>query len=149
MKKMTLKIIPLLLVLFSATQAQADGSNRLSGGLGVVHIDQPSKTYITLGAEFEHRMNPLFGLGGMFNYFFSDPSIVQIGAPEVFFHPLGGDFFISATPLFEFAGGSTNVGSRFGTRIPLPIGPMLLVPTAAVTFINGTKYYFFGMGISI
>ena len=142
-------ILCILMPLFLAPSAQADESNRLSGGLGVVHIDNPSKTYITLGAEYERRMNALFGLGGMFQYFFSDPSITQVGAPAVFFHPLGGEWFVSATPLFEFTSGSNAVGSRFGTRIPLPLGPLLLVPTGAVTFIRGTKYYFFGLGISM
>jgi hypothetical protein len=113
-----------------------------------VHTEQPSGTNFEIGAEYECRMDPIFGLGGFMNYIFSDPSLTFIGLPEVFVHPLAGDFYVAASPLLE-TGVGTHLGVRFATRLPIPIGIAILVPSLAIDFINGGKIYWFGLGIAI
>jgi hypothetical protein len=90
------------------------------------------------------------GLGLSGNYIFSDPSILLLALPEVYFHPLAGDWYISASPLFEFgAETGTHVGARFGTRVPIPVGAATIIPSLSVNFINGGKIYVIGLGIQI
>ncbi len=137
----------LLCLLFSAPQAYAD---RLSIDAGLIHVDQPSKTYFEIGGEYEHRYNRMIGFGGTANYIFSDPSILLLALPEFFLHPLGGGWYISASPLFEFGSGTgTHVGARFGTRLPLPLGVVTLIPNFSIDFINGGTIYVIGLGIQI
>lgn len=125
-------------------------ANRLGVGAGLVHIEDPSTTKFEVGAEYECRIDAFLGLGGSGNYIFTDPSITLIAAPQVFLHPLAGAFYVAASPLFEFGSSvGTHVGARLSTRIPLPLGLFVLVPSAAVDFINGTRIYWLGLGIAI
>lgn len=137
-------------LLFVCSPAWADCSHRLSVGAGLTHIADPSETSFSIGAEYECRMNPIVGVGGFANYIFTDPGITHVGAPEVFIHPLGGDFYVAASPLVEFG---SRVGTHFGARVssllPIPLGVLILVPSFAVDFIRGTQIYWFGLGISI
>jgi len=143
-----LSIIALITLSFYSTpNARAD---HLALGAGVIHLSNPSETEFEVGGEYEYNLNAFFGVGAQVNYIFSTPSITLLGAPEGFVHPLGGDWYISGSPLFEFASGmSTQVGARFGTRVPLPLGFMTLIPSVAVDFIGGGTDYMFGLGISI
>jgi hypothetical protein len=116
------KLIGVLAVFFFAdltilsVVAHADYDQRLSIGAGFVTMSNPSQTSFELGAEFEHRLDPLLGLGVSANYIFSSPGVTLVAVPDVFFHPLAGEFFLSAAPLLEFGWGTgTNVGARVGT----------------------------------
>ena len=147
-KKQLVLISIVLAALFSTRSAQADYSQRLTLGAGVAYFNQPSKAYFEIGAEYEYRQSAMLGIGGFANYIFSTPSITLIGVPEVFFHPLAGEWYVSAAPLMEFASGmNTQFGARLGTRIPLPLGVFVLIPTFAIDFINGGQNLIFGLGI--
>jgi hypothetical protein len=148
------KLIGVLAVFFFAdltilsVVAHADYDQRLSIGAGFVTMSNPSQTSFELGAEFEHRLDPLLGLGVSANYIFSSPGVTLVAVPDVFFHPLAGEFFLSAAPLLEFGSGTgTNVGARVGTRIPVPVGAITLFPSFSIDFINGGEDYIFGIGI--
>lgn len=150
MKKWLFSTFALLLIFGGSPSAKACG-NRLGVAAGVVHIDQPSQTSFEVGAEYECRFDAFLGVGGEANYVFSDPSIFLLAVPTVFLHPLLGSFYVAASPLFEFGsnGIGTHVGARLSTRVPLPLGLFILVPSFAIDFINSQKIYWFGLGISI
>jgi hypothetical protein len=133
----------------SPSPASACG-HRLGVGAGLVHIEGPSMTKFEIGAEYECRLDAFLGVGGFGNYIFADPGITLLGAPEIFVHPLAGKFYVAASPLIEFGSSvGTHVGARLATRIPLPLGLFILVPSFAVDFINGTRIYWFGLGIGL
>jgi hypothetical protein len=119
--------------------------NRISVGAGIA--DLPNQTVFEISAEFEHRYDAFLGLGGTGEYVFSTPAIFTLAAPEVFLHPLGGRFYVSAAPVFQFVSSTTNTGVRLATLVPIPLGVITILPSAAVEFINGTHLYIFGVGI--
>jgi hypothetical protein len=133
---------------FSAPAEAKSCGHRLGVAAGVVHLESPSETDFTIGAEYECRLNALVGLGGFGSYIFANPSITFLGLPMLFIHPLGGSFYISGSPIVEFGSGvGTHFGTRLATRVPLPLGLLILVPSFAVDFISGGKIYWFGLGI--
>ena len=141
-----MKIFSFIVVLFLLNSSAFAAGERLSLGFGLVHMTKSSKTSFEVSGEFEKRLDPYFGLGGSANYIFS-PSIFLLGAPEIFIHPFGRNFLVSASPLLEFGEGKTNFGSRFGTRFLLPLELFVLIPSFSVDFIGGARNYIFGLGI--
>lgn len=134
-----------LLVSFSA---HADYTQRLEFGAGVLF--NSSQAQFEIGAEYEYRLEPMWGLGAFGNYQFSSPGVMTVGAPEVFFHPFETEFYLSAAPIAEFGSGiDTEYGVRLETRLPIPLGAIDLIPTFAVELINGGPYYMIGLGIRI
>lgn len=142
------------LVLFSSLfvfeSAEAAGCvHHLGVGAGLVHQEEPSKTSFTLGAEYECRTNAFLGIGAFGSHVFSDPSFTLIGLPQLLIHPLGGDFYVAASPIMMFGDAyGTHFGARLSTRLPLPLGLFILVPSFAVDFIRGQRNYWFGLGLS-
>lgn len=150
MKSLVLFIVTLFITFLSTIPAQADYTQRFSFGVGFVHSDNPSSTDFELGAEFEYRVDPMLGLGLQGNSIFSNPAIGLVGAPEIFFHPFSTEWFLSASPIIEFGSGvGTHVGERFGTRLPISLGALTLIPTFAVDLIAGRRNYWFGIGIQL
>lgn len=134
---------------FAANSAHADYTNRFTLGVGVAAVGNPSTTSFEAGLEYENKFDSFFGLGVSGNYIFSNPNILLLAVPDVFFHPFTGDFLVSAAPLLEFGSGTgTNLGVRLGTRLPIPLGLFTIVPSFAVDFINGGHDYIFGLGVS-
>ena len=149
----TLRIVLALVALsvFALSpSARADFSqHRLSVGVGIVHLSYPSETDFELSAEYEYRFTPMFGAGALGSYIFSSSGIALLGAP-VFFHPFEGDLLFLAAPIVEFGSSiTTQAGVRLGTRVPLPMGVVTIVPSFAVDFIAGGRDYIFGLGIQI
>jgi hypothetical protein len=146
MNKAPLAFVIILLVCF-IQQARADYDQRISLGVGIAQFKNSSETDLEVGAEYEYRLDPLLGLGGFGSYIFSDPGVTFLGAPSVYFHPFATDFLVSASPVVEFGSGiGTNVGARFGTRIPIPLGIMTIVPSFAVDVISGGPDFIYGIG---
>jgi hypothetical protein len=143
----------ILLAFLASFPAAARGKgceHRLGAGAGLVHLESPSETDFEIGAEYECRFDLFLGLGGFANYVFADPGITLLGLPEVFFHPLAGDFFVAASPLLETGSAvGTHLGVRLATRVPIPLALFVLVPSFAVDFINGGRIYWFGLGLAI
>ena len=124
------------------------GNHRLSLGGGLVYVNQ--QTSLALGAEYEYRVEPLYGIGAQGNYVFSSQAITMVSAPIFFLHPLSGDWYVSAAPIFEFGSTiTTKVGARFTTRMPLSIEILTLIPTFGVDIISGGPNYLFGLSIGI
>ena len=106
--------------------------------------------FLSSGAEFEYRVDSILGVGAFGNYIFANPGISLIGVPEVFVHPLGGDWYINAAPIFEIGTNiGTHVGLRIGTRVPIALGAISLIPQVAVDFIDGQRNLILGFGIQI
>ena len=144
------QILILLVSLFvtSPSHAEVDG-HRLGIGVGIAQV-KDSDAFFTVGGEYEYRMDSHFGLGTSFNYIFSNPNLVYVAVPQGYFHPLAGDWYINAAPLFQFGGGmGTHVGARIGTRMPLNLGALSIIPQVNVDFINGGRNLLFGVGLAI
>lgn len=136
------------LALFPVRPASADYDQRLSLGVGFADIRNPNEMALMVGGEYEKRLNELLGLGAGVQYIFSNPGITYVAVPDLFVHPFGTEFLVSAAPLLEFGPlVGTNVGAQLGTRLPIPLGPVSLVPSFAVDLISGGPSYIFGMGI--
>jgi hypothetical protein len=133
-----------------SSSARADYEQRISLGVGIAQLRNSSQTDLEVGAEYEYRFEPFLGIGALGNYIFADPGITFLGAPEIFFHPLATDWLLSASPIVEFGSEiETHLGIRLGTRIPIDLGALTLVPTFAVDVISGGPDLIFGIGIQI
>lgn len=148
MKTLLFLIAGTFLICAGAPSVAACG-HRLGAGVGIVHTDEPSDTNVSIGAEYECRVNRFIGVGAFGDHVFSDPSFTLLGAPQILIHPLGGDFFVAGSPLFQFGGRGTHVGSRLSMRLPIPLALFVLVPSFAVDFIGGHRNYWLGLGVSI
>ncbi len=148
MKKYCFQTILLLFIFLLSPYSEAAGCiHRLGVGVGVVHQEQPSETNFSMGAEYECRASAFLGIGAFGNHIFSDPSVSLLGAPQIFLHPLGGDFYLAGSPIMQFGAYGTHLGLRLSTRLPLPLGLFILVPSFAVDFIRGQRNYWFGLGL--
>lgn len=129
------------------TQPKDSGESRfgLNGGLVVVN----EKTSFAISAEYEYQPSSLYGYGAQGNYVFASQAFTQIAAPMVFIHPLLGDWYVAAAPVFYLSSDQNRVGARFITRAPLMIEILSLTPILGVDLIQGGPNYIFGLGISI
>ena len=122
----------------------------LGGGLGVTQLAGSSQAFVSAGLEFEYRVTPLLGLGAFSNYVFASPGVGIVGLPQVYIHPLGGDWYINVAPMAQFGGGAdTRFGARVGTRIPLQLGSATIIPQVSVDFIGGGQNWMYGLGVAI
>jgi hypothetical protein len=143
-----LYIFALFCLLVTTTSAHADYTQRLSLGVGIVSFQNPNESEFEFGAEYEYRLNPTWGLGLFTNVIFTNPLIVDIGAPEAFWHPFGSEFLISGAPLIELGQpDGTHVGVHFGTRLPLHLGALTIVPIFGIAFIESSTRIDYGLGL--
>jgi hypothetical protein len=146
-------VFALMISTFTASTAFAEyEGHRLGIGIGLAQVetDNTSNSYLAIGAEYEYRFEPYWGLGFAGNYILSDPNFTRLAAPQVYFHPLEGSWYINAAPLFQFGGGgSTKVGARLGTRLDLSLGPVSIIPQINIDFIDSGHTWIFGIGIAI
>lgn len=144
----SLSAVLVCLSLACVPSAQAASCNsRLGLDLGLVHLTDPSKTYFHTGLEYECRFSPVWGVGGFAAYVFSDPGLALLGAPQLFLHPFGGEFYVSGSPLLQISSGNTHLGMRLASRLSIPVGLFVLVPSLAVDFIGGGQNYWLGLGL--
>jgi hypothetical protein len=154
MKKLLLPLLALALSTLVAPAPAAHaitiGSHRFSLTGGLVVLRNPDQTSFAIGAEYEYRAEPLFGFGGQASHLFGDISVTILSAPTLFVHPLGGDFYVTAAPVFYFVSGyDTRVGARFTTRMPLELSFLTMTPTFGVDVIQGGPNYILGLSLSI
>lgn len=149
MKTYSLKFLLFLLItLFISGVARAEYGNRLELGAGFVTMSNPSTVDFEIGVEYENRVDAMLGAGGSANYIFTSPGTTLLAIPEGFLHPFGGDFLLSGAPLLEFGSFTgTHLGAKIGTRIPLPMGALTLIPEVSLDMINGSNILVFGLGI--
>lgn len=136
------------LALFLPLTASAYYEHRLSIAAGIERYGNPASTDFLMGAEYEYRFMPVLGVGGILEYLFANPGVTRLGLP-VFVHPLSTDWLLLAAPIVEISGGGASAGARLGTRVPIPLGGISLIPSLAVDFINGNENLIFGLGIEI
>lgn len=141
-----MKTLLVLLTLLVPSVSHAYYDERLSLSAGIERYGSPASTYALIGAEFEYRFTGMFGAGGLVEYLFSTPGVTRIGLP-VFYHPLEGDWLFLAAPIVEFQTGATQAGVRVGTRVPIPLGPIHLIPSLDIDFIGGNENLIVGLGI--
>ncbi len=143
------KIVIAILITFSLPSAFAEGGDRFLLGGGLIHLSKPSKTYFEIGAEYEHRLSQVWGLGGQGNYIFSNPGLTLLALPTVFIHPTQA-VLLNVSPLFQFGAKDGNhAGARFGARVHIPIGSVALIPAIGVDLINGSTNLLFGLGLQL
>lgn len=146
--KKILILISLILGMNTTSHAaiEKDGHRfSLSGGLVVVN----QKSSFAVSAEYEYRLEELYGIGAQASYVFSSAALTQIAAPGFYLHPLLGEWYISASPVFYFGSGTSLVGARFTTRMPLNMDVLMLTPTVGVDIIQGGPNYIFGLAFGI
>lgn len=137
-----------IFAVLSANRAFADYDQRLSLGVGIAQVSSANQAGLMVGAEYEKRLDAFLGLGGGAEYVFLNPGVAYVAVPDVFVHPFGSEFLVSAAPLLEFGSQvGTNVGAQLGTRIPIPLGPISIVPSFDIGLISGGPIYTLGFGI--
>lgn len=150
MKFLFIFVSLLALPLTSSAEIRDEAGSRFSLSGGLIHINNPSQTVFSLSAEYEYRMDPFYGLGAQASYVFAANAITMVSAPVFFFHPLQGEWFISAAPVFYFGSSTTLVGARFMTRMPIDLfDVMMLTPTFGIDMIKGGPNYILGLALSI
>lgn len=142
--------IALLLKSMFAHGAIISGDHRFSLNGGLIHLNNPNQTSFSVSAEYEYKLMPIFGIGGQGSYIFADNAITQLALPGAYLHPLAGDWYVSASPVFYLQSGADDrVGARFTTYMPLALNIMTLTPVFGVDVIKGGPNYLFGLGLSI
>ena len=152
LKTSTAAVLVALSCVCGVSAAKADYTSRLDLSAGVAQIKNPNQdeSDFTLGVEYEYRMSPLLGIGAFGSYVFSNPGITFIGWPQVSVHPFSTEFLVSVSPVVETGGDvGSHVGVRFGTRLPIPLGVVSIIPTFAIDLISGGPNYIYGLGIQI
>jgi hypothetical protein len=96
----------------------------------------------TLGLDYEYRLSRWLGLGGMVDFVGSGDREYVVGIP-VFLHATKRLTFELAAGL-ERSDGSSNALVRLGAMYGIPLGPVELVPTVALDFVDGDTVYVFG-----
>ena len=148
LKHLFLTFVLVLLSISNNANASIEmGDHRFSLSGGAVVIN--NQTSFALGAEYEYRVKPLYGIGAQANYVFSSSAFTLLSAPIFFLHPLEGDWYISAAPVFYLSSSTNKVGARFTTRMPLSLGIMSITPTVGVDVISGGPNYILGLAIGI
>ena len=103
-----------------------------------------------LDGEVENRFLPFLGFGGDVVYAFAKPPVFLASFPEIFIHPMGRRWFISAAPSFEFGRGMhTHIGAKLGTRIPIPLPMLTLMPGFSVEVFKGRTVYVLGLCVQL
>ena len=149
MRVRILFIITALGLMGVSKPAHALLNQRFGLGIGLVQTTNPNQTSFEVGAEYEYRLSEFWGLGGSGNLIFSDPTLTVLALPEIFLHPFTTDLYVSASPLLEMSSAKTSAGFGLGTRIPIELGVVGVVPQLSVDFINGRQRYIFGLGVHI
>lgn len=142
------RVILVLLALFLPLSASAYYEHRVSLSAGIERYGSPASTDFLMGVEYEYRFMPLLGVGGIFEYLFANPGVTRLGLP-VFVHPLATDWLLLAAPIVEISASNVSAGARFGTRVPIPLGAISIIPSIAVDFINGNENLIFGLGFEL
>ena len=87
----------------------------------------------TLGLDYEYRLSKWLGLGGMVDFVGSGDREYVVGIPV----------FLHATRHLR-SDGSSNALVRLGAMYGIPLGPVELVPTFALDFVDSDTVYVFG-----
>ncbi|MBS1960430.1 MAG: hypothetical protein JST80_13215 [Bdellovibrionales bacterium] len=147
MKKLLLVALTVVSLATASHAEISKGDHRfgLTGGVLVYN----NQTSFSLSAEYEYRVEPIYGIGFQAAHVFATSSFTQLAIPTFYLHPFQGSWYISASPVFYFGGGRTLTGARFTTRMPLDIDILTLTPVFGVDLIEGGPNYIFGLGVSI
>jgi hypothetical protein len=100
----------------------------------------------TLGLDYEYRLSRWLGLGGMVDFVGSGDREYVVGVP-LFLHATKRLTFELAAGM-ERAGGSSNALVRIGALYGIPLGPVDLVPTFIVDFVDSDAVYVFGVAFA-
>jgi hypothetical protein len=137
-------LVAAVLVLLSTTGglwAQESGNRHtLAVFLGDTYDDGDHG--FTLGLDYEYRLSRWVGLGGMVDFVGSGDREYVVGIP-VFLHATKRLTFELAAGM-ERADGSSNALVRLGAMYGIPLGPVELLPTFALDFVDSDTVYVFG-----
>jgi hypothetical protein len=100
----------------------------------------------TLGLDYEYRLSRWLGLGGMVDFVGSGDREYVVGVP-LFLHATKRLTFELAAGM-ERAGGSNNALVRLGAMYGIPLGPVDLVPSFMLDFVDSDTVYVFGVAFA-
>ena len=96
--------------------------------------DDDEEVAFTLGVDYERRLTPLLGIGGLVDFALGDLRSAVFGVP-VFFHPTER-WKLFAAPGFERREGENNFLVRLGAGYSFDVGPVDLEPSFMVDFLD-------------
>jgi hypothetical protein len=128
-----------------AHEKEGDHRNKVSlfGG----NTQDGSENGASIGLEYEYRLNPRLGIGGLGEYAGGDFDSWVIGIP-VFIHPHGG-WVLFLAPGLEFEDSETNLLFRVGSGYEFELMPRWsLAPEINVDFADGDTKLVYGLTLS-
>jgi hypothetical protein len=106
-------------------------------------VREESEDAFTVGLDYEYRLRPLFGVGGLVEYAGGDLE-TTIVAGALFIHPVGGLKFILA-PGVEHEGDENEFLFRAGVYYDFFFGNFSITPTFSVDFVDGEEDLVYGV----
>ena len=129
------------------SKAHEEGDYRNKVSLFGGNTQDDSENGASIGLEYEYRINPRFGIGGLGEYAGGDFDSWVIGIP-VFIHPHAGWFFRLA-PGLEFEDSETSFLFRAGLGYEFELMPRWsLAPEINADFVDGDTKLVYGLTLS-
>jgi hypothetical protein len=108
-------------------------------------IREESEDAFTVGVDYEYRVSPPFGVGGLVEYAAGDLE-TTILAGALFIHPVGGLKFVLA-PGVEHEGDENEFLFRAGVYYDFFFGNFSIAPTISVDFVDGEEDLVYGISL--
>ncbi len=109
--------------------------------LGNTHAGGEDK--FTVGVDYEYRLTPIFGVGGLVDHASGDHDATIVGG-ALFVHPWGNSRVLLA-PGIEHAHGHNEFLVRVGVSYDFHIGRLTVSPTLNVDFVDGEENTVYGL----
>jgi hypothetical protein len=140
-------IFPLGIMAEEAEHSPAEGvhahRHHVALFLGATHTDEEDE--FSIGMDYEYRLNPLLGLGGIAEYTGGEHE-TTIAAAAFFIHPFKALRLVLG-PGFESGGDEKEFLLRVGASYHIPVGKLTLAPEFNVDFVDGNKNLVYGISL--
>jgi len=113
--------------------------------LGATHTDEEDE--FSIGVDYEYRLNPLLGLGGIAEYTGGEHE-TAIAAAALFIHPFKMLRLVLG-PGFEFEGDEKEFLLRVGAAYQILVGKLTLAPELNVDFVDGNENLVYGISLGL
>lgn len=124
------QIILILLILpysiFSQGKIDSEKVEKKNGlALFIGGTSSKSSTVLSVGIDYQYRINKLIGVGALFDYAMGDKQSILLG-PGFILHAKNLGFIIA--PCIEFSGGDIVYPFRFGVEYDIKMKGFSLIP---------------------
>ena len=112
---------------------------------GEVEDGEKEDRDFTLGVDYERRLSPLIGMGGLFDWVVEGRREYLIGIP-VFFHPYkGAKFIVAPCAQREREADEFNYVTRLGLGWDFEVGRTVIAPEIFYDLSEGDDFVVFGV----